>query len=183
MDIKASKYEEINIDDIVQQQHHLNSKQKQSLHNVFQWHTQLFLGKLGWYPHKKIDLELEPTASPVHLKPYPVTHAHEPICVQDLKHLCTLGVLSCMGTTEWAFPTFIIPKKDGHIWWVGDFREFNKVIKCMIYTLPWIQDILQNHPGYFQFMKLDISMQYYNCGLTESQGPLYHHHIFWQILM
>ncbi len=71
-----------------------------------------------------------------------------------------MGVLTRAGTTEWGFPTFIIPKKDGRVHWVGDFRELNKLICRKIYPLPCSQDILQRHPGCTQLTKMDISMQF-----------------------
>ena len=89
---------------------------------MFQTHTKLFSGKLGWYPFQTPYLELEDKAKPVHFKSYPIAHAHEEVLLQELQRLCDIGVLSRVGPPDWAFPTFITPKKDGSVrWWISDF--------------------------------------------------------------
>ena len=83
--------------------------------------------------------------------------------------------------SQLAFPTFIVPKKDGTLCLVSAVRECNKVIPQHIYLLPCIQDILNCHSGYSFFSKLDVSMQYFTfeldadsqklCVISTSFGP------------
>ena len=72
------------------------------------------------------------------------------------------GVLERVeGLSEGSFPTFIIPKKDGRVRWVTDFRELNKLIVRKSYPLPKIQDIMNGRCNYKYFTKIDLSMMFY----------------------
>ena len=78
---------------------------------------------------------------------------------KELDHLAEIGVLSPVRDTEWAMPTFVIPKKDGRVRWVSDMRELNKVIKRTQCTLPITTDVLRKREGCEFLSKLDIGMQ------------------------
>jgi hypothetical protein len=90
-------------------------------------HT-LFDGKLKVYPHKQVHLELFSNAVPRHQRAYPVAHIHLEVFKTELQRLCDIGVLQKFGASKWTSPIFIIPKKDGSVRWVSDFRELNKFI-------------------------------------------------------
>jgi hypothetical protein len=170
--ILKSKYDKADLDKVIAAQDYLTDSQRADLHAVFSKREKLFLGKLGHYPFKQMDLELIPGAVPIHAKPYPVPRNQLKVFRTELERLVQLGVLSRIGGTEWASPTFITPKKDGRIRWVSNFQELNKVICCKIYPRPLIQDILKKHPGYQYFTKIDISMHYYTFELMESAKDL-----------
>lgn len=170
--ILDAKYDKVDIDEVVKQQDHLNDDQKEDLRRLLSKYSKLFDGTLGVYPHKKFHIDLTDDAKPFHARPYPVPKIHEATFKKELKHLVDIGVLAYQGPSEYASPTFIIPKKDGRVRWVSDLRQLNKIIKRNVYPLPRIQDILRKRPGYKFFSKLDISMQYYTFMLDEESQDL-----------
>ena len=167
IEIWDAKYDQINMDEVVEQLNHLSTEQKADLKQVLLEHTKLFDGSLGIYPHKKVHIELEPNAQPKHARAYPIPTVRLETFKKELMLLVEIGVLSSQGVSEWASPTFIIPKKDNRVRWVSDLQELNKVVKRKKYPLPIIQDILKKRKGYQYFSKLDISMQYYTFELDE----------------
>ena len=112
--ILDAKYEQVDVDTVIEEQcSHLTSTQKNNLRTLLQQHTKLFDGTLGQYPGKPMHIDIDPTATPVYRRPYPVPHAHLETFKKELDHLVNLEALSPVRDTKWGFPAFIIPKKDG----------------------------------------------------------------------
>jgi RNase H-like domain found in reverse transcriptase len=86
------------------------------------------------------------------------------------KRLCREGVLVKDSNSEWAVPTFI-PKKEGTVRFVTDFRQLNKALKRKPFPIP-IQDILQKIGGFTYAMALDLNMGYYNIRLDPNAAAL-----------
>ena len=172
--ILESKYDMVDTDVLANNLKHLSPAQREDLKTLFRKHAKLFNGKLGCYKHRKMHLELEPGAKQKlrFQRPYSVSHAHRAVFKQELDRLVELGVLTKIGASEHAAPTFIIPKKDGRVRWISDFRELNSVIKRRVYPLPRISDVLKKRSGYKYFTKLDISMQYYTFELDDESKDL-----------
>ena len=170
--ILDAKYEFVDVRDVVDKLSHLNAHQKADLLKVMQDNTKMFDGTLGVYPHKKVHIDIDPDAKPVHARPYPIPRIHLKTFKKELDHLVEIGVLARQQESEWASPSFIVPKKDGRVRWISDLRALNKVVKRRQYPLPIISDILKKRSGYEFFSKLDISMQYYTFELDEESSDL-----------
>jgi Reverse transcriptase (RNA-dependent DNA polymerase) len=159
-------------DEVAKQQSHLNAQQQRELKEPLHKFPVLFDGKLGFFPGRKVHLELKEGSVPVHKRSYPVPHAQEPVFKQELDRLEEVGVLTKIGASEWAAPSFIRIKKDGRVRWISDFRELNNCIKRKVYPLPRIMDILRRRNGCEFFTKLDISMKYYTFELDDQAKEL-----------
>jgi hypothetical protein len=160
-EILDAKYDKTDAAEVVKGLTHLNAYQKADLLQVLQKNNKMFNGTLGVYPHKKVHIDIDPNAKPVHSRPYPVPLIHLKTFKKEPDHLVRIGVLAAQQESEWASPSFIIPKKDGRVRWISNLRQLNKVIRCKQYPLPIITDILRKCSGYKFFTKLDVSMQYY----------------------
>jgi hypothetical protein len=71
-EILDSKYERTDVVKVVKELIHLNAHQKADLLQVLQENNKMFNGTLGFYPHKKLHIDIDPDAKPVHSRPYPV---------------------------------------------------------------------------------------------------------------
>ena len=170
--IMEAKYEAIDTDELAQSQIQLTPKQRTELARLFHKFPKLFDGELCTYPHRQYHLELQDGTKPVHSRPYGVPFMQRDAFKHELDHLVKIGILECSGASQWASGTFIIPKKDGCVRWISDFRALNKCIKRKTYPLPRISVILSKRTGYTYFSKLDISMAYYTFELDDESKVL-----------
>ena len=90
----------------------------------------------------------------------------------EVDRLCRAGVLRKVNRSEWAAPTFIIPKKDGTVRFISDFRELNKRIRRKPYPIPKIQDLMLKLEGFKYGTSLDLNMGYYHIELSPTSQKL-----------
>jgi hypothetical protein len=140
----------------------LTNDQKGQVCTLLSNHESLFQGKLGLWDTPPVSLELEEGAKPYHARAYPILHIHEETVQKEVECLCREGVLGKDYNSEWAAPTFIIPKKEGTVRFVTDFRQLNKTLKRKPFPIPNIQDILQKIGGFTYATALDLNVGYYN---------------------
>jgi hypothetical protein len=94
----------------------LTKEQQEDLHALLTKYESLFDGTLGQWKGEDYDIELNKEgATPYHARPFPVPRVHEQTFRQEVDRLCEIGVLKKVNRSEWAAPTFIIPKKDGSV--------------------------------------------------------------------
>ena len=58
---------------------------------------------------------------------------------EELNHLISIGIIEKARRSEWIAGTFIVPKKDGQVWWITDFQGLNKSLKRKVYPLQKIR--------------------------------------------
>ena len=92
---------------------------------------------------------------------------HQQVFKQELQHLIDEKVLRRISPSEWAFLTFLIPKKDGRVRWISDFCHLNKLLRRVWYFLHKIPAIMQKRAGFKYITKLDISMGFYTFNLDD----------------
>ena len=164
--ILDAKYEKADLPKIVKDNcDHLSSAQQRKLLLLLQKYEILFDGTLGDWQTSPVSFQLKDGAKPYHGRPFPVPHVHLKTLKKEVARLCELGVLKRQPSSEWASPTFIIPKKEGTVRFISDFREVNKRIVRTPYPIPKISTILQEMEGFTYATSLDLNMGYYTIRL------------------
>ncbi len=163
--IVDAKYEKANIPEIVAGCDHLDDEEKAKLQSLLLKYETLFDGSLGRWKGETYKIELKPGAEPYHARAYPVPKAYEQTLRLEVERLVKAGVLKKVNRSEWAAPSFIIPKKDKTVRFITDFRELNKRIKRKPFPIPKIQDLMLKLEGFQYATSLDLNMGYYHIEL------------------
>lgn len=170
--ILDAKYEPANISDVTANCTYLTEQQREDLYYLLKKYESLFDGTLGTWKGEDYDIELRSDAKPYHARAFPIPRIHEQTLRHEVDRLCKIGVLKKVNRSEWAAPTFIIPKKDGSVRFISDFRELNKRIKRKPYPIPKIQDLLLKLEGFQYATSLDLNMGYYHIELSPDSKRL-----------
>ncbi len=88
---------------------HLEPSQQEKLLSLLLDYELLFDGKLGDWNRPPVS---EEGAKPYHGRPYPIPQIHKATLMKEINRLESIGVLKKQSSSQWASPTFIIPKKD-----------------------------------------------------------------------
>ena len=118
--ILDAKYKPADLRSVVDKCTHLKLEEREMLFKLLNKYKDLFDGTLGRWNLGTYDIELKPDAKPYHARGFPVPRVHEKTLRQEVERLCKLGVLKKVNRSEWAAPTFIIPKKDQTVRFISD---------------------------------------------------------------
>ncbi len=125
----------------------------------------LFDGTLGERNRPPVSVEMKERAKPYHGRPYPIPQMHKASLMKRRNRLESIGVLKRQSSSQWASPTFIIPKKNITVRTITNFRELNKRIVRRPYPIPKISPTLQELEGFTYETALDLNMGYYTIRL------------------
>ena len=163
--ILDAKYEKADLPKIVDSCDHLDDTQKDELLQLLKKYEGLFDGTLGNWKTTPVHFELKEDAKPFHGRAFPVPRIHRETLKKEIDRLVKLGILKWEGESEWAFPSFIIPKSNGTVRFISDFRELNKLIRRKPWPLPKIVETIQQLEGFAFASQLDLNMGYYTIRL------------------
>ena len=159
--------------EVGQAQSHLSKEERNQLGKLLDEFNSMFNRTLGRYPNAVADIKLKnPSTLPIHTRPFSVPNKYRALLKKELDKLVALGVLKPVLTSPWAFPTFLVPKKDGTARFVSDFRLLNKVIIDEGFPLPLIKEVLTRRSGFDYVTVLDLTSQFYHFGMTHFASSL-----------
>jgi len=119
--ILDAKCDKADIEKICAEQAELNKQQREQLAVLLCKHEALFDGQSGRWHGQEVKLELQDGAKPYHARAYDTPRCHMQTLKAEVERLVKIGVLKKVNRSEWAAPTFIIPKKDGSVRFISDF--------------------------------------------------------------
>ncbi|KAG0770989.1 hypothetical protein G6F22_016891 [Rhizopus arrhizus] len=124
------------------------------------------LGRVTGY---MMDLPLIDGSTPIRTKPFRISWQEEEVLDQYLQEMLDLNIIK-PSNGLWASPCFFIPKKDGSLRLVIDYRKLNKMVKQDAYPLPHIDELLDSVGGATIFSTLDCTSGYHQLPLNEEHA-------------
>jgi len=119
--ILDAKYEKANLQKIVDTCTHLDTVEREQLLQTLKKFEHLSDGNLGDWNTFLVRLELKEGARPYHGRAFPVPRIHRETLKKEVERMVKLGILKWEGESEWAFPSFIIPKSNQTVRFISDF--------------------------------------------------------------
>ncbi|KAH9068732.1 hypothetical protein Ae201684P_004433 [Aphanomyces euteiches] len=145
----------------------LTNTQVQSALDLLERYKTLFSGAIGTTKLPPYVIPLKLDAVPHVCHPYPIPESHMASVKAEIQRLVGLGVLVPDIQSPWASPPFFIPKKDGSMRLISDFRKLNAQIIRKYFPLPKIP-VTMRSMRYKAFKTvIDLVMGYFGRVLAE----------------
>jgi len=80
----------------------------------------------------------------IHGEAFRIPHSIKPVLKKEVDKLVKIGLLSPNKDSKWTAPSFVIPKKDGTIRFISDFRQLDKRVLRNTYPLPHMRVLLDS---------------------------------------
>jgi hypothetical protein len=159
--ILDAKYSKADLQSVVRDNcKHLSADQQKKLLQLLRKYELLFDGTLGDWKTKPVSFQL-----PYHGRAFPVPKIHKNTLIKGVERLVKPGVLEQQPASEWASPSFLIPKKNRTVCFLSNFWEVNKRLIRKSFPIPKISTVLQELEGFTFAMALDLNMGYYTIRL------------------
>jgi hypothetical protein len=129
-------------------------------------------GTLGDWKTKPVSFILKKGVSPYHGQAFPVPKIHKDTIIKEVEQLYKLGVLERQPASEWALPSFILPKKNETVCFLNNFWEVNKRLVRKPFPIPKICMVLQELEGFSFTTALDLNMGYYTIRLDSDASKI-----------
>ncbi|GKE56845.1 hypothetical protein Tco_1496030 [Tanacetum coccineum] len=135
---------------------------------------EVFLDDLPGLPpprQVKFRIELVPGAAHVAHAPYRLALSEMKELSNQLKELSEKGFIR-LSSSPWGAPVLFVKKKDGFFRMFIDYRELNKLTVKNRYTLPRIDDLLDQLQGLCVYSKINLRSGYHQLRISEEDIPI-----------
>lgn len=141
----------------------LTNRDRHDLLELLHQNEDVFAESLSDLPGTSIleqDINLVPGARPVFKRPYRLANIERSAVSAHIQEMLDGGIIE-PSQSNFASPFFFVPKKNGKLRFVSDFRELNKITVRDAYTLPRIDTVLESLGGNKYFTTMDMFSGYY----------------------
>jgi hypothetical protein len=129
------------------------------------------IDRIGRMRVRPFSIILKPNSHPVQARAYRLPFSQVQSVKEHIKYLESLGIIR-PSNSLYASPTFIVPKKDGSIRMVHDYRKLNAQTVVPSYPLPHLDDLIHRLEGRRVFTSLDFNNGYYQIPLDPATRAL-----------
>lgn len=159
-EINVDEPEEVPLDSMLSESE-LTHTQKADVMNLVNEFSDLFTSSLGTMKKEPYVLPLTPDAKPIASRPFPIPRAYYDATRAEIQRLIDIGVLVRDSTSLWASPAFVVPKKDGSVRLVCDFRKLNQFLQRNHYPTKDVKEMVRSveQPKYKSVF--DVPLSYY----------------------
>ena len=156
--ILDSKHAPADLHKTAQENDNLTPEQKVQFESLLDKWDHLFDGTPGAWQGDPCHTQLRDDAEPHHARPCTAPQACKCTLHSEVDRLCKTGVPKKANHSEWAFPSFVAPKKDKTARFINGLRELDERIKRMNCPLPKTQDLLLKLQGFQWAVAPDLNM-------------------------
>nr|XP_027071642.1 uncharacterized protein LOC113696426 [Coffea arabica] len=133
-----------------------------SIGRILQQHSEVFSTPKGLPPERELDhqINLKPGAEPFKLKPYRYPHSHKAEIEKQVAEMLTNGIIM-HSTSPFASPVLLVKKKDNSWRLCIDYRKLNELTVKDKFSIPNIDELLDELHGTKYMSKLDLRAGYH----------------------
>ena len=147
----------------------LSNEPKKQTNILLNKHRKLFNGNIGTQEGIAVGFKLRGNNDPYYAKPYSIPVSLKEITKQAIEHMCDQQVLrEAREDAEWAAPKFTVPKKNGGVRIVNDFRQLNRWIKRSLWPMPTTRVLMHRIGGMAYVTALDQILAYCTIQMSEN---------------
>ena len=127
--------------------------------------------KLGSTDKIKHHIAIPPNTPPIYIPAYRVPYSQKEKIDDEVGKLLDQGIIR-ESNTPWSFPLLCIPKKDGSMRLVVDFRKLNEVTVSDPYPMPSMRDLIGTIGSSKVYSTIDLLQGFHQIYLDEESSPL-----------